>query len=120
VVISNGTVTTIAGPAQGCYSTCVSSDINGVGNAANFGPITGITMDGAKLYIPDFGFNKIRQVDIATASVITPAGPAQGTSTSGDTDSSGNAARFQAPYSATTDGISLYVTDGNNKIRKIQ
>ena len=55
------------------------------------------------------------------AIVTTFAGPAQGSTTSGDTDETGNAARFYAPVYITTDGTKLYCTDfGNNKIRKIE
>lgn len=53
--------------------------------------------------------------------VTTVAGPAAGASTSGDTDASGNGARFNFPVGITTDGSSLFVTEfNNNKIRRIQ
>lgn len=52
--------------------------------------------------------------------VTTPYGPAQGVTTTGDTDATGNAARFNNPNGITTDGTSLYVADTtNNKIRSI-
>lgn len=121
IVLATGAVTTLAGPAQGCYNTCTSSDVDGTGNAALFGPVSGLTMDGLSLYIPDGGWNKIRKAIISTAAVSTPIGPAQGTSTTGDTDGTGNAARFSAPQSVTTDGTSLFISDrDNNKIRRVQ
>jgi len=54
------------------------------------------------------------------AIVTTLAGPAQGSTVSGDTDEIGNNARFYAPEGITTDGTNLYIADyQNNKIRKI-
>lgn len=56
-----------------------------------------------------------------SAIVSTIAGPAQGATTLGDTDGTGNAARFYFPCGITTDGTSLYVSDSNNnKFRKIR
>ncbi|OHD63043.1 MAG: hypothetical protein A2176_09145 [Spirochaetes bacterium RBG_13_51_14] len=115
--ISTQVVTTLAGPAQG---STTSGDTDAMGNAARFYAPTGITTDGANLYVADVGNNKIRKIVISTGAVTTLAGPAQGTTTSGDTDATGNAARFNAPEGITTDGTNLYVTESlNNKIRKI-
>ncbi|HNO24661.1 MAG TPA: hypothetical protein PKK94_16910, partial [Leptospiraceae bacterium] len=117
ISIATGAVSTFAGPAQG---TSTSGDTDGTGNTARFANPAGITSDGTNLYVTDSGTNKIRKIVIATAAVSTMAGPAQGTSTSGDTDGTGNAARFSFPFGIIFDGTNLYVTDkGNNKIRKI-
>ena len=117
VTISTGAVTTMAGPAPGATT---SGDTDATGNAARFGSPNGITTDGTNLYVSEAGNKKIRKVDIATGVVTTLAGPAQGATTSGDTDATGNAARFNFPRGITTDGTNLYVADTtNNKIRKI-
>ena len=42
-----------------------------------------------------------------SGAVSTPYGPAEGTTSSGDTDATGNAARFSGPGSITTDGTQL-------------
>ncbi len=52
-----------------------------------------------------------------TGAVSTLAGTAL---SSGTTDGTGSAARFNRPYNVTTDGTNLYVTDNvNNTVRKI-
>jgi len=117
VVISTGAVSVLAGPANG---TTTSGDLDGTGNAARFAGPTGITSDGTNLYVADQGNNKIRKIVIATGVVTTLAGPAQGTTTAGDLDGTGNAARFAGLWGITTDGTNLFVAEyNNNKIRKI-
>ena len=117
IVISTGAVSVLAGPANG---TTTSGDTDGTGNAARFNAPTNITTDGTNLYVGDESNNKIRKVVIATGVVTTLAGPAQGTTTSGDTDGTGNVARFNQPKGIVTDGTNVYVSDSsNNKIRKI-
>jgi hypothetical protein len=55
-----------------------------------------------------------------TSKVTTFAGPAAGTTTSGNADGIGTSTSFNSPRGITTDGNNLYVTDSsNNKIRKI-
>ncbi len=117
IVISTGVVTTLAGPAQGSTTT---GDADGTGNAARFNPPQGITTDGTNLYVADSNNNKIRRIVISTGVVTTLAGPAAGTTTSGNTDGTGNAARFNNPKGITTDGTNLYIGDAtNHRIRKI-
>ncbi|MBL8034527.1 MAG: hypothetical protein JNJ69_12555 [Leptospiraceae bacterium] len=118
IEISSGNVTTLAGPAAG---TIQQGDTDGTGTAARFNAPAGITNDGTYLYVTEGNSHKIRKITIATGAVTTLAGPAQGSSTSGDTDGSGNAARFNFPVGITTDGTSLFVTEANNnKIRRIK
>ncbi len=94
---------------------------HGTGTVARFNAPAGITSDGTYLYVAEGGSHKIRKITISTGTVTTLAGPAQGTSASGDTDASGNGARFNFPVGITTDGSSLFVTEfNNNKIRRIQ
>jgi sugar lactone lactonase YvrE len=113
IVISTGAVTTIAGTA----GTTGSAD--GTGTAATFLSPTGITTDGANLYVTDYGNNTVRKIVIATGAVTTIAGTA---GTTGSADGTGAAASFYVPAGITTDtdGTNLYVADyGNSTIRKI-
>ena len=55
-----------------------------------------------------------------TGEVTTFAGPAPGTTTSGNANGTGTSASFKSPYSVTTDSKNLYIADsGNHLIRKI-
>lgn len=117
IVIATGVVSTVAGGAEG---TNPSGDADGTGTAARFNNPRGITTDGANLYVADAGNHKIRKIVISTSVVTTIGGPTAGTTTSGDTDSTGNAARFSVPAALTTDGTNLFIVDQNNhKIRKM-
>ena len=60
--------------------------------------------------------HKIRKIVISTGAVTTLAG----STSSGSTDATGTAAKFNYPKGITTDGTNLYVADFvNHKIRKI-
>jgi len=72
-----------------------------------------ITSDGANLYAV-MG-NKIRKMVIASGEVSTLAG----SGVTGSVDGAGEAASFYQPQGITTDGINLYVSDYNAKIRKV-
>jgi sugar lactone lactonase YvrE len=110
VVIATGEVTTLAGTAG------VAGSADGTGMAARFVYPHGITTDGSNLFVTDDNFT-IRKVVIATGEVTTLAGTAR---TSGSTDGTGPAARFNNPRGITTDGASLFVTDYiNNTIRQV-
>ena len=109
-------VTTLAGPEAG---TTTSGDTDGTGSDARFSQPYGMTTDGTNLYVTEFSNNKIRKIAISTGVVTTFAGPAAGTTTAGDTDGTGNDARFTGPFGITTDGTNLYVAGSGNKIRKI-
>lgn len=111
VVIASGAVSTLAGSSGVCGS------VDGVGAAASFCSPTGITIDGANLYVADSANCTIRKIVIQTGSVSTFAG------TSGVNcwaNSINSATLFSTPYGITTDGVNLYVADqtGNN-IRKV-
>lgn len=113
IVIATGAVTTLAGDGT-------TGDNDGTGAGARFNGPRDITSDGTHLYVADSSNHKIRRIDIGTATVTTPYGPAAGTTTSGDVDATGNAARFFDPRSILTDGMNLYIADSaNHKIRKI-
>jgi sugar lactone lactonase YvrE len=108
IEIATGAVTTLAGAASG--------DVDGTGAAASFNRPQDITTDGTHLYVADTGNNKIRKIEIATGVVTTLAGSGSFRSV----DGTGAAASFYGPYSITTDGTHLYVTDtSSHKIRKI-
>jgi hypothetical protein len=116
VVLSTGATSALAGLAG------VSGDTDGTSTAARFNAPADITIDSsdANLYVADSGNNKIRKIVIATQAVTTFVGPAAGTTTSGDTNAIGTAARLNTPKGITTDGTNLFVSDtGNNKIRKV-
>lgn len=84
----------LAGPVQGTTTT---GDADATGNAARFNQSNGITSDSTNIYVADQLNNKIRKIVISTGVVTTLAGPAQGTTTAGDVDATGNAARFSQP-----------------------
>jgi sugar lactone lactonase YvrE len=112
VVIATGAVTTLAGSAGSSGAT------DGMSAAARFNSPYGITTDGTNLYVADFGNHTIRRVVIATGAATTLAGSA---GSSGATDGTGPAARFDYPNGMTTDGSNLYLTDSDNHtIRKVE
>lgn len=105
-------VTTFAGG----YTENGSTD--GVGSVARFDSlIAGTTDSGGNLFIADYANHTIRKVTSA-ASVSTFAGTA---GSSGNTNGTGSAARFNTPAGAVAGpGGILYVADfGNHAIRKI-
>lgn len=110
--LSTGEVTTIAGTP----GTTGSAD--GVGGAASFRYVDGITTDGTNLYVTDnHPANTIRKIVIATGEVTTIAGT---DGVIGAADGVGSAASFNGPESITTDGTNLYLNDiAGNTVRKI-
>ena len=109
IVIATGVVSTLAGSTQGFN--------NATGTAAQFNIPEGITSDGTNLYVSDSNNQIIRKIVIASGVVSTLAGTAGST---GSTDDTGTAARFNEPRGITTDGTNLYVADYiNNRIRKV-
>ena len=111
IVISTGTVITLAGTAG------IFGNADGIGAAASFSRPRGITTDGTNLYVADYDSSTIRKIVISTGAVTTLAGSA---GNSGSTDGGGVAASFNYPQDITTDGTNLYVADTSNSIiRKI-
>jgi hypothetical protein len=110
--IATRNVTTLVG------SPGISGTADGVGNAARFNGLSGITTDGTNLYVVDGGSHTIRKIVIATREVTTFAGTA---GASGSVDGIGTTARFSSPGGIVTDGVFLYVADSaNNTVRKIE
>jgi hypothetical protein len=108
VVLSTGTVTTVAGHPSSATS------IDGVGAAAGFSGPGGIATDGANLYVSDASSCTIRKIVIATAAVSTIAGGSCGT----PLDGNGSAARFFVPRGVTLEGTNLYVAE-SFAVRKV-
>ncbi|HEY1662174.1 MAG TPA: Ig-like domain-containing protein [Verrucomicrobiae bacterium] len=111
-ISSAGSVSTIAGLAGNQGATDAS------GSNARFNGPYGATVDSSgNVYITDYTNNTVRL--LTPAGVVTTIAGLAGTS--GTTDSTGTAARFNGPMGITvgTNG-NLFVTDGNNNsIRKI-
>jgi hypothetical protein len=109
IVISSKVVTTVAGGASSGYN-------DGTGIAAKFTHPDGITTDGSNLYVAESGTHQIRKIVISSKVVTKLAGYRY----SGDTDATGEDARFDTPVDLTTDGTNIYVADNNNhSIRKV-
>jgi DNA-binding beta-propeller fold protein YncE len=121
VNISTGVVSTVAGSEFG-----TSGNRDGTGTTRSlcglFNTPKGIVMNssGTNLYISDTGNHRICKVVISSGEVTTLAGSTSGTS--GTTNDTGTAARFNSPEGLTVDSseTNLYVADtGNHSIRKI-
>ena len=111
-VTLDGVVTTFAGSAGSPGTT------DGTGSAARLNAPNGVAVDGAgNIYVADRGNHAIRKIT-ADGAVTTLAGLA---GSSGTTNGSGSAARFNTPTGVAVDGLgNVYVADfGNHAIRKI-
>jgi hypothetical protein len=123
--LATGGVTTFAGQKG------VVGGNDGVGTAAQFGGLLGLTYSPpdashpqGQLFVSEGGYSTIRQIDIASASVSTPVGAAGQV---GYADGIGAAARFNgvqgisfSPADGTYPQGRLFVADlNNNCIRQI-
>ncbi len=111
-VTSAGVVTTLAGSAT------MRGNEDGAGTAATFGMPIGIAQNSSGTFtIADATNHTLRNMTSAHA-VTTLAGEA---GTSGSTDGSGSAARFNYPTGVATDSTGeIYISDAtNNLIRKV-
>jgi sugar lactone lactonase YvrE len=111
-ITSAGVVTTFAGTAG------VSGSTDGAGSAARFNAPFGLTADTAgNLFVTDNNNFTIRKV--TSAGVVTTLAGLAGSS--GSTDGTGSAARFNYSYGITTDTESnVFVADTDNfTIRKV-
>ncbi|MEX2178164.1 MAG: hypothetical protein WD801_05610 [Gemmatimonadaceae bacterium] len=114
VVIATGAVTTFAG------STDVTvGHTDGVGTAARFNNLEGITTDGTNLYVVDQYYGDVRRIVIASATVSTFAGDYTAV-IAGSTDGTGTAAKFNKPFGITTDGTNLFIVEQyGDVVRKV-
>ena len=111
ITIATGAVTTLAGSPGSIGSA------DGIGAAARFDSLTGITTDGTNVYVADTKNNAIRKIVIATGQVTTLAGQA---GTFGSDDGIATRARFTGPHGVVTDGTNVFVADTfSQTIRKI-
>ena len=103
-----GVVTTVAGSGA-------SGSVDGAATAATFNIPRGVAVDGATLYVADWGGQKIRKV--AAGIVTTLAGSGR----SGFADGPGTAAAFYFPSGVAVDaGGNVYVADSwNHDVRKV-
>lgn len=96
---------------------------DGTGQTASFNGPSALALDGqGHLYVADSGNDTIRQITLATGSVLTVAGVAK---SSGSADSLSNvglpqSATFNNPQGITVNGNLVYVADtGNDTIRLV-
>jgi len=110
-----GHVVTIAG--NGSFQC---GDRDGAGGTARFRTLCGITVstDGQMLYVTDNGNHKIKQVCLSTGVVTSIAG----TGKEGDEEGVGGAAGLRFPHGivASMDGLSVYFTDLNQKVKRLE
>ena len=99
-VTAAGVVTTLAGSG-------IMGNANGTGAAASFRAPRGVATDNANIYVADTSNHAIRQIVISTGVVTTLAGTV---GTSGTTNGTGVAARFNTPSDLAVSGTDLYVT----------
>lgn len=108
--IATREVTTVAG-------NIIGGSNDGIGVAASFNRPTGVTYAAGSLYVTDSLNYTIRKIDLSTGAVVRVAG---GVGQSGAVDGTNpDLVRFGLLNGITTDGISLYVTDSNNTIRRV-
>ena len=110
--ITSGGVSTLAGSAGDTGSA------DGTGSAARFNQPRGVAVDAVgNVYVADWVNHTIRKITF-DGEVTTLAGTA---GSSGSTDGTGSAARFNRPLGLAVDAAgNVYVTDGSNHtIRKI-
>lgn len=119
---SGNTARVRVGTLSGNGNANIAASVDGTGTAAQFFSPAGMALDGSSnyLYVADTRLHCIRQIVVATGVVTILAG-SSGSGTSGNTNGTGTAARFNFPTSVTADGSgNVYVADtGNNSIRKI-
>ena len=97
-------VTTLAGDGMAAHQ----DSTDGTGATAQFNAPTGITTDGAYLYVSDSLNNRIRRVDILTGDTTTVAGDGTQANTE-STDGTGATASFDRPIVLVAVASRLYV-----------
>ncbi len=113
IVLTTAVVSTVAGLAR------TSGSADGTGTAALFAGPSGVAADGSgNVYVADTGNSTIRRMVAATKVVTTLAGQPGST---GGSDGTGIAARFNLPTGVTVGGSGdVYVADrASDTIRKV-
>lgn len=112
---NNHKIIATIGSADGLAGSVDSTDMT----AARFNQPIGITTDGGRLFVTDFGNATVRAINTKNMyAVYTLAGSSGAT---GSADATGADARFNRPTRIATDGVSLYLTDFKNRtIRRIE
>ncbi|TGM66412.1 concanavalin [Leptospira levettii] len=118
---STGVTTILAGGNTGggitCPGTVTTNCLDGVGTAAQFNGIVGITTNGNNLFVLELNGNRIRIVNLATSVVSTFAG--SGVTGAAD-NTSGILASFSNPTWLTLHNGIFYIVDrGNCTIRTV-
>ncbi|XDD45849.1 LamG-like jellyroll fold domain-containing protein [Leptospira sp. WS39.C2] len=110
-----GLTTVFAGGNSGggitCPGTVTTNCLDGVGTAAQFNGLLGLTTNGNNLFVLEANGNRIRVVNLATAAVSTMAG--SGSVGSAD-NTSGILASFSNPSWITFHNGMFYIVDRNN------
>lgn len=93
--------------------------LDGPASSALLSQPNGLVVSGNALYVAEAGANHtVRKIDLTTNIVSTVAGTP---TVAGSQDGFGTSALMNDPYSITTDGPNLYVTEfGGHIIRKIE
>jgi hypothetical protein len=108
--IASQLVTTFAGSGTAGH-------VDGIGSAARFKSLRGITTDGVSLFAVDDVSMDVRKIDIASATVTTYAGK-PGIASS--VDGTGTGATFNRPAGISSDGTNLYVVEqAGDVLRKV-
>lgn len=113
VDLATGAVATVAGAPY----TGGNQHVDGVGGAARFSGIGGITRVGNTLYLADTFNHVLRAVDLTSFAVSTIAGVA---GMAGLTDGTGAEARFSSPQGVVAKGDFLYSTSFDGVIRRVR
>ncbi|WCL50527.1 LamG-like jellyroll fold domain-containing protein [Leptospira sp. GIMC2001] len=118
---SNGNTTILAGGGSGggtiCPGTITTNCLDGIGTAAEFNGIIGLTTNGNNLFVLESSGRRIRKVNLANSAVSTFAG--SGNAAAND-NASGILASFNNPSWITAFEDNLYIVDrGNCTIRVV-
>ncbi|WP_322113706.1 LamG-like jellyroll fold domain-containing protein [Leptospira limi] len=118
---SSGVTTILAGGNTGggttCPGTVTTNCLDGIGTAAQFNGIVGITTNGNNLFVLELNGNRIRIVNLATSNVSTFAGSGV---TGASDNTSGILASFANPTWITLHNGIFYIVDrGNCTIRTV-
>jgi sugar lactone lactonase YvrE len=108
-ITPSGNVSTLAGSGTAGFA-------DGQGIVASFSGPTGIALDSNEnIYVSDGGNNRIRK--ISPSGIVTTLA---GSGKLGSLDGTGPKASFDSPSGVAIDGLgNVYVSDANNRIRKI-